>query len=140
MYFTLRKLEKRLPELRSAVYRESRDISVFRYHDGDSPSAEHPDFDDRDWTEFDVGETWGGYDKIAWFRARVPIPDGWQRYKLALRFVVGPRDGGDSTAGTMLYVNGQPLQAIDMWHEHAWLPPKMIHFGEVSVALKAWSG
>ncbi len=140
MFFTLRKLEKRLPELRAAIHRETRDIPVFRYFEGEVPGAERPDFDDSAWQNFSTGDTWGGYDSVAWFRARVAIPDGWQRRKLALRFLVGPRDGAGSTAETLLYVNGAPLQAIDVWHEEAWLPPEFLSSGEISVALKAWSG
>jgi alpha-mannosidase len=140
MYFTLRKLEKRLPELWAAVSRDIRRIDQFRCHGSDVPHAAAPDFDDREWDTFTVGDTWGGYDSTVWFRTRVPIPDGWREHKLALRFLVGPRDGGGSTAETMLYVNGVPLQAIDVWHEHAWLLPEHTQSGEVLIALKAWSG
>jgi alpha-mannosidase len=89
---------------------------------------------------FSVGKIWGGYDTVAWFRTRVLIPTGWHHHRLALRFLVGPLDGGGSTAETMLYVNGTPLQAIDVWHEDAWLPPEDMRSDEVQIALKAWSG
>ena len=82
----------------------------------------------------------GGYDVVAWFRAWVAIPPEFKDKKLALRFLVGPRDGGGSTAETMLYVKGTPLQALDLWHEEAWLPPEYAQQDEILVALKAWSG
>jgi alpha-mannosidase len=65
----------------------------------------------------------GGYDKIAWFQACVSILREWRDEKLILRFLIGPRDGYGFTAETHLYVNGFPLQGIDVWHEEAWLPP-----------------
>ena len=73
-------------------------------------------------------------------RACVPIPKAWRDEKLVLRFLVGPRDGYSSTAETQLYVNGFPLQAIDVWHEEAWLPPEYTRLDEIVVALRAWNG
>ncbi len=139
-FFTVQKIEKYLKEIRAAAHREVRDIPVFKYHPGDCPEAHRPEFDDRGWQDFSVGGLWGGYDITAWFRARVSIPDGWNDRRLYLRFLVGPRDEGESTAETMLYVNGSPLQGIDIWHDEAWLPPETLQAGEISIALKAWSG
>ncbi|HEX7005349.1 MAG TPA: alpha-mannosidase [Trueperaceae bacterium] len=137
---TSEKIEKQLGEIRESIRREALSIPAFRFHEGDCPGAQHSDFADGHWPIFEVGGTWGGYDETVWFRAVVPIPERLLLEKLALRFLVGPRDGGDSTAETLLYVNGFPLQAIDIWHEEAWLPPEVVADGEIVVALKAWSG
>ncbi|MEX2540989.1 MAG: alpha-mannosidase, partial [Trueperaceae bacterium] len=137
---TLDKISKQLGEIHASIRRESIPICEFRYHAGDCARAAESDFDDSRWPKFCVGDSWGGYDQTAWFRATVPIPSRLLREKLALRFLVGPRDGGDSTAETQLYVNGFPLQGIDIWHEEAWLPPEVVADGEIVVALKAWSG
>jgi alpha-mannosidase len=140
MFFTIEKIQKQLLEIREAVYREIHDIPVFKFIERDIPGAERMDFDDRSWDDFRVGSYWGGYDVTAWFRAWVPVPIEWKDQKTALRFLVGPRDGGGSTAETLLYINGQPLQGIDIWHEEAWLPPETLEEGCILVAMKAWSG
>ncbi len=140
MFFTVEKIQKHLGELRGAIYREVIDIPCFRYIEGDRPNAERPDFDNSAWEEFATGSDWGGRDTTAWFRTQVMVPEGWRDQKVALRFRVGPRDGGGSTAESLLYVNGQPLQGLDIWHEEAWLPPKEMQTGLVHVAIKAWSG
>jgi alpha-mannosidase len=144
MYFTLEKIEKRLAEVQAAIRRDARRIPAFKFIAGSlaelAQGAEAPDFDDREWHDFHVGDFWGGYDVWAWFRAWVSIPKEWQAEKLALRFLPGPRDGGGSTAESLLYVNGSPLQGIDVWHPEAWLPPEMAAGGRVLVALKSWSG
>jgi alpha-mannosidase len=140
MFFTIEKIQKQLAEIRTAVYREIQDIPVFKYIERDVSGAERLDFDDREWSDFHIGNYWGGYDVTAWFRALVPVPYEWKGQKVALRFLVGPRDGGGSTAETLLYINGHSLQGIDIWHEEAWLPPEVLHEGCVLVALKAWSG
>lgn len=144
MFFTIEKIEKQLQEIRLAIHRGVIEIPVFKFAEGLEKGAEAgvhcPEYDDLHWADFRVGETWGGYDVVAWFRAWVDAPPEWMGKKLALRFLVGPRDGGNSTAEALLYVNGEPLQAIDVWHEEAWLPPEMTASGRLLVALKAWSG
>ncbi len=140
MFFTVEKVQKLLEEVRSHIYFQTLEIPRFKFYDGDCQGAEAPDYDDTHWQDFHVGSLWGGYDRIAWFRAKVPIPSTWRDHKLVLRFLVGPRDGYGSTAETQLYVNGVPLQAIDIWHEEAWLPPEFAHQEEITVALRAWSG
>jgi alpha-mannosidase len=146
MWFTEEKLRKHIDDVNSTIHREIQSISGFKYIEGDfddiqkiDRSVHHPDFDDSRWSDYELGSFWGGYDKSAWFRARVAIPQLWRDKKLALRFLVGPRDGGGSTAETLLYVDGVALQGIDIWHDEAWLPPEFAQKDEISIALKAWS-
>jgi alpha-mannosidase len=139
LFFTEEKITKLLWEIKPTIYRETLEIPQFKYIEADPSGAQQPDFDDSAWGDFRVMDYWGGYDKIAWFRARVPIPAHLREKKLAFRFLVGPRDGGDSTAETQLYVDGFPLQAIDVWHEEAWLPPEYARKESVVIALRAWS-
>ncbi len=151
-FFTVEKIDKLLFEIRAAATRGYCDIPSFKFWQAEfdapcPPGAECPEFDDRHWQDFRVGDTWGGYDYTAWFRAFVPVPPEWtgevqggRGHKLALRFLVGPRDGAGSTAETLLYVDGEPLQAIDVWHDTAWLPPELLGGEGIYIALKAWSG
>ncbi|HET6595282.1 MAG TPA: alpha-mannosidase [Anaerolineales bacterium] len=140
MLFTVGKIQKQLKEVKASIHRERLDISRFKYIESDCPGAQAPDFDDSTWKDFSLGGLWGGYDKIAWFRSRVSVPAEWRDEKVILRFIVGPRDGYGSTAETQLYVNGFPLQAIDVWHEEAWLPPEYMELDEITIALRAWNG
>ena len=140
MFFTIGKIQKQLKEIQASIHRDRQDIPQFKYIESDCPGAERPDFDDHEWSNFNVGGLWGGYDKIAWFRACVSIPREWRNEKLILRFLIGPRDGYGSTAETQLYVNGFPLQGIDVWHEEAWLPPEYAQLEDIIVALRAWNG
>src|SRR5215211_5212471 len=140
MFFTVQKITKQLKEVHASIHRERIDIPQFKYIESDPPGAQALDFDDGTWDDFHVGGLWGGYDKIAWFRAVVPIPKEWRDEKVVLRFLVGPRDGYGSTAETQLYVNGFPLQGIDVWHEEAWLPPEYTRLDEIVIALRAWNG
>jgi alpha-mannosidase len=138
--YTLEKIQKLLPELRQAIYRETIPIPGFKFVEADVPGAQRPELDDADWRDFAVGDRWGGYDKLAWFRATVSFPAHWRGRRVYARFLPGPRDGGDSTAETLLYVDGELLQGIDIWHEDAWLPPEITARGRAHLALKVWSG
>src|SRR5260221_8277616 len=142
-FFTLEKLQKQLFDIRAARRRATQDIPVFKFHPADdalAPGAEQPNYDDRAWPDFHIGEFWGGYDATAWFRARVPVPVAWRGHQLALHFQMGPKDGGDGTAESMLYLAGQLLQALDTWHEEAWLLPEHLAGEALDVAIQAWTG
>lgn len=144
LYFTVEKIEKNLTELKDYIYKGTKDIPAFQYKEWEfgeeDKYAYKPDFDDRNWKNFQIGDSWGGYDKSAWFRTTVSIPEDWKNERLVLHFLVGPCDGGGSTAESLLYVNGTPLQGIDVWHEEAWLPPEILQNDEIHIAIKAWSG
>src|SRR3954447_2965430 len=127
--FTIEKIARQATEVRQAVYRETIAIPRFKFHEGDPPAAQCPEFDDRDWADFAVGDRWGGYDVVAWFRTWIEIPRAWREERVYLRLRVGPRDSGNSTAETLLYVEGEPLQGIDVHHDEAWLPPETLASG-----------
>lgn len=100
-----------------------------------------PDYDDSSWADFRLGDRWGGYDRVAWFRTVVRIPEEFRGQQIVFRAIVGPRDGGGSTAETLCYINGKPVQAVDVWHEEVFLDPDICReTDELHVALKAWSG
>ena len=138
-FYTVEKIAKQLPELRAASVRAVLPLPPLKYFAGDAPGAAGPGFDDAAWPEFPLGSHWGGYDMIAWFRTTVTVPEVWRAGKVQLRFVPGPADGGESTAEAMLYVDGAPLQGLDVWHETAWLPPELKERPSLSLALRAWS-
>lgn len=138
--YTVEKIEKQHEEIRAAVYREVIPIPRFKFREGDIPGAQRPAFDDRDWADFAVGDRWGGYDVVAWFRTWIEVPRAWRDGRVYLRLRVGPRDGGNSTAEALLHVDGVPMQGIDVWHDDAWLPPETLARGRVHLALRAWSG
>jgi len=148
MFFPIEKIAKQLGELKLAIHRQTVPLTSWKFRETpvaeeSKPrfdAAERVDFDDRDWRNFTVGDQWGGYDVLAWFRTTITVPRHLRSKKLALRCLLGPRDNGNSTAEGLLYINGEPLQAFDAWHDEAWLPPELLGDGTLHVAIKAWSG
>src|SRR5262249_61098 len=137
-FYTLEKIEKQLIDIRSARIRAAQPIPAFKFQPADVPGAQQPGFDDSAWPELKVGDSWGGYDVTAWFRARVPVPADWQEHQLALHILIGPPDGGDGAAEGMLYLDGVPVQALDTWHHELWLHPDELQAGALNVAIRAW--
>src|SRR5687768_17564423 len=140
MFWAVEKLEKLLADLRLAIYRETFPITCWKTSACDVAGAHRVDVDDAGWSEFRLGDAWGGYDEVAWFRTTVAVPEHLRAEKLALHLRVGPRDGGNSTAEALLYVNGAPLQGVDVYHPEACLPPETVAAGVLHVAIRAWSG
>lgn len=144
-YFVLEKIRKYLDEeVEPSRYREVIDIPSWKYAetsmDEKIDDAYLADYDDSKWADFSVGGTWGGYDRAAWFRTSVEVPESFRGGPLAIKLLVGPRDGGESTAETLLYVNGHPVQGMDIWHEEALLEESLSRRKTLRLALKAWSG
>ena len=144
-YFVLEKIRKYLDEeIKPGRYRATIDIPVWKYRETSMEEAINGayrvGYDDGGWADFHTGDTWGGYDRVAWFRAPVEIPESFRGGPLAVRLLVGPRDGGKSTAETLLYIDGHPVQGIDIWHEEALLEESLCRRETLHLALKAWSG
>ncbi|MCC7358222.1 MAG: alpha-mannosidase [Anaerolineales bacterium] len=139
-FYTVEKIARQLPELKAAGIRAVQPLRPLKYHAGEAPDGAAPALDDSGWQEFPLGGQWGGQDQIAWFRTSVSVPEAWRGGKVQLRFVPGPADGGESTAEAMLYVDGAPLQGLDVWHETVWLPPELKERPTLSLAVRAWSG
>lgn len=143
--FVLEKIEKYIDEdIRPSRILESMDIESWKYFetsmDEKKDDAFTPGYDDGSWADFKLWDTWGGYDKVAWFCTTISVPESFAGGQLALKMLVGPRDGGDSTAEALLYIDGKPVQGIDVWHEEALLEEKLCRQSQMHLALKAWSG
>ena len=145
-YFRLERIRKYLDEdIVGSRRRKSVNLTKWKYVEHSMEDklndAYTPDYDDSDWADFNLMDSWGGYDKVAWFRCTVTLPEDFVGKQLAFRGIIGPRDGGGSTAETLLYINGKPVQAIDIWHEEALIDPSLYENSkELQISLKCWSG
>ena len=67
--------------------------------------------------QIQVGDYWQGYDRWLWLRAEVELSAGLPD-RVWGRFCFGTTNGG-ATQGfeSLLYVNGEPWQAVDQNHQ-----------------------
>jgi hypothetical protein len=70
-----------VPTARGEVTREQLDLWLdsnvhnWRWHFGEAPGAERPDFDDSRWEPVDLGFKWWPHDSTGWFRTRITVPE-----------------------------------------------------------------
>ena len=140
-------LEKKIRTVQRNIIRTIRPLDAIRFHDGDVRGAERPDFDDREWPSFSIGQTWGGPDRLCWFRIPVGCEKGNEDEKPAVliqpgkRFIFKSSEGGDLREYELLvYLDGRPLQSIDVRRNliplHDLIKPGERHL----LALEAFSG
>ncbi len=70
-----------VPATRGEVTREQLDLWLdsnvrhWRWHFGEAPGAERPDFDDSRWESVDLGFKWWPHDSTGWFRTCITVPE-----------------------------------------------------------------
>ncbi|KRF10258.1 hypothetical protein ASG89_01620 [Paenibacillus sp. Soil766] len=140
MRFVLQKLESRIRELTGLRYRESRtliDVNIV------------PDVKDLDearqqmegGTVVCVGDRWGGRDRYAWFIMKVEFPSSWKGQDVIGLIKLGETSGGNTRGyEAQVYLDGEPLQALDRNHAELFFPRSAVEAGHVELAIYAWSG
>jgi len=140
-------LEKKIRTVQKYILRTVYQLDAIRFHDGDVRGAERPDFNDQDWPSFAIGQTWGGQDRLCWFRIPFTCEKVTGDEKPAVliqpgkRFVFKSSEGGDLREYELLaYLDGRPLQSIDVRRNliplHDLIKPGQRHL----LALEAFSG
>lgn len=65
------------------------DIESWKYFetsmDEKKDDAFTPGYDDGSWADFKLWDTWGGYDKVAWFCTTISVPESFAGGQLALK-------------------------------------------------------
>ncbi len=143
----LRSIEKKLQTIKNYYYTPVQAPLPIKYLPGDLVDAPRPDLDDSDWLDFSIGQFWGGHDKTCWFRLPFRIKKEWMGKKLAAiiqpgkRFVFKSSEGGDLREYELLvYLNGEPLQSIDVRRNEIPLWDKVTPNKMNVLALEAFSG
>ncbi|MCL2527878.1 MAG: alpha-mannosidase, partial [Defluviitaleaceae bacterium] len=89
------------------------------------------------------GGKWGGYDRTAWFKPEITIPEGFSQPGTKPAFtlkVIKSKNWDITNIECLLYVNGKATQGLDMWHTEAFLSESQLEEGKLDIALKAWAG
>jgi alpha-mannosidase len=96
--------------------------------------------DTRVWRRLAVGAQWGALDENFILRGNFQVPSDFDRSQpIAIRFNLG--DAGDFCHPEgLLYVAGQPLCAVDRFHQEVLLPPAWCDGAPHSFCLYGWAG
>lgn len=153
-FWTQDKLSTHLERfLKPSLYEKRMEIPHFRFwqsepgnwEPGNACGFHLPSFDDSTWDTFHVGSTWGGVDVSAWFRTIVTVPNDFDLSRTCLLIYPGKHDHALDMSEALVYIDGKPLQGVDMYHNECWLGPENTNRIEENdrtfhLALKAWSG
>ncbi|MCJ8012033.1 alpha-mannosidase [Paenibacillus sp. KQZ6P-2] len=140
MRFVLQKLENRIRELAGIRYREGRGLDAVHIV---------PDVKDLDEARRQsasgplvrVGDHWGGRDRYAWFMADIEFPQSWKGQDVIGLIKLGETGGGNCTGyEAQVFLNGEPLQALDRNHAELFFPEDAVASGRAELAIYAWSG
>lgn len=119
MFFTLEKLQKRTEELKSRRYFGHQTIAPFTAMDGglskDEVYCKIPD--KIEGRQMHIGDSFTGQDRYMWLEKEVALLPAKEGCKVAGLFNFGKTsDGFIGGFESLLYVDGQPCQGVDTFH------------------------
>jgi alpha-mannosidase len=140
-------IAKKIQTIKEFIHIKIISLNNIRFTTGEIAGVEKPDFDDSDWELFSVGDFWGGRDVTCWFRIPLEISQELANEKLALiiqpgkRFVFKASEGGDYREyELMIYLDGEPLQSVDIRRNEIPIWDKVKPSGKYVLAIEAFSG
>ena len=141
MFYTDKKVEQRICELADFRYREAKPIEYFRTRlDETGEVAPKPPTLNNGWGSLALGECWKGWDTYAWLATEIEIPPSWEDKKILMRLDLGRTgDGNNSGFESLLYLNGEPYQAVDSNHQEVFFPPELAGT-RITIHIRLWSG
>ncbi len=149
MFLTDKKLERRIQELEQYRYRDIIPMKSF-YIAEENQGVVNPELPafpasgdghcDKAWDMLETGDTWKGRDKYLWMYKEVEIPAEWEGKKVLGIFDFGNTGAGNNSGfESMLYVNGNMYQGVDVNHKEAFLDGSLCG-ASVKLAFRLWSG
>jgi alpha-mannosidase len=124
-------LVQTLPYIKSHIHPVSVPLSEWKLKEGEIANGASPTLNDTTWWNYTIPAPWGGYDKTAWFRKRLTIPEEFSGKCVGLAL---------DLSEALLYVNGKPHQGIDKLHQEVLLTTKARSNQSFVLALEAYSG
>jgi alpha-mannosidase len=124
-------LSQTLPYVKGHIHPASMSLPDWKLKEGEIQNAALPSLNDATWWNYTIPAPWGGYDKTAWFRKTLVIPEGFAGRRLGLVLDI---------PDALLYVNGEPFHGIDKQHQAIHLTEKARTNQVFHLAIEAYSG
>ncbi|MEH7305796.1 alpha-mannosidase [Neobacillus drentensis] len=140
MFWTIEKLERRIEEIDSYRYRNIQPVASLQAQDDEEGKVSQRPPEDGAWRTMNVQERWEGRDKYIWLKTLIPIPENWEQQKIVGVFDFGKTGGGHNSGfESLLYVNGEPYQGVDMNHQEVFLD-RSLAGTTIEMCFRLWSG
>lgn len=140
-YFYQERFEKLLSVLNELRYTDCVPIENFLIAEKKPEGFENPEALPEGFSAFAPGQRWGGRDMHAWFRIEVLLPASYAGRSALLCFTTGREGQWDATNPQFFaYVNGEPVQGLDVNHRFLPLTGEARGGERFLVALEAYGG
>lgn len=143
MYFTEDRIKRILTELSDYTHYLTQPLPDYKMKQGNFPSSEEAIFDTSEWETLKKDERWGGKNKNYWFCTEFAIPESYDGKPVAFKVSTNRGKEGEWDAVNpqfLLYVNGDPVQGLDVNHQEALLTESAIAGETFKIALHSHSG
>jgi len=139
--FTFEKINKRIKELEPYRYMNREEIKNLKIHEDKTKKEKYPPENiSQEATELKVNELWEGRDKYFWIMGEIDVPRVNDDENFVLLFDFGKSsEGNTSCFEAMLYINGEPYQAVDGNHKEVFIDKEFADT-KIEVSLRLWGG
>lgn len=141
MLLTDRKLEARINEIKGYRYRDILPLEAFLCKE-DTQTAVNPvlPVNFEGWDTLWAGEVWKGRDLYLWLHKYATLPAEWSGKRIVGLFDFGNTGAGNNSGfESLLYINGQPYQGVDVNHQEVFFKEEMCG-KTLDLTFRLWSG
>ena len=141
MFFSVEKLNRRVEELARRRYFGMQPIESFTAMQGDlDKDAVYHELPAKiEGMTFARNEFFPGYDKYLWLEKNVSIPEAKPGFRVTGLFDFGKTGGGfNSGFESLLYLNKEPYQAVDTYHND--VPLEAYAGKDINLIFLLWTG
>ncbi|HEY5585952.1 MAG TPA: alpha-mannosidase [Ruminiclostridium sp.] len=140
MRFITERIGRLLKELSEYICSESVKIKDFKFIECGYDCHEIPTSKEN-WSDFKLGDRWGGKDKHFWFKTTVVIPQNFEGKEIVLEVKTGKEGEWDAlNPQFIVYVNGKLIQGMDVNHRQIILSENASSGEIFEIAMHAYSG
>jgi alpha-mannosidase len=140
MFWTIEKLEKRIKELDSYRYVDVQSVASFQAQNDDEGLVGQRPPEGGKWETMNVRDRWEGRDKYIWLKTFISIPNYWKGQRMVGVFDFGKTGGGGNSGfESLLYLNGETYQGVDLNHQEVFLEEKLAGT-TIEMCFRLWSG
>lgn len=129
-------------ELKKLKIKQIFSIDEWEYKEGDFVYPEDTDSPDAPWKPFDTRTMhWYGTDKHYWFKTTFIVPKEMQDKRMWMHVCTQIDEWDDGkNPQFLLFVNGIPIQGIDMNHREVFLCESAVYQDTLTLELQAYTG
>ncbi len=142
MHFIDKRVKVICDELRKLRFKQQFPLMQWEYKEGNFIHPEDAEASETPWEAFDSKTMhWYGPDRHYWFKTTATVPQEMDGKPLWIN-IMTQLDGGDDAKNPqfLLFINGVPIQGIDMNHRDVFLREKAVAGEKLEIGLQSYTG